>query len=313
MADLRNPKSAYSGYLLIFLAVTVFSTIEVGSQHLQKELGVSALDVSLLRFGIGGTFLVFATWAQVGRKRLFEVVRRDGIRLMPLGLLGSTIVSLCFHRGLMLTSSMIGGAIFSINPAVVTLIFIAFRVDKLNWSRIIGVILGGLCVYVTNIGAQAHEPAFPRYFTGNMFIFASVLAWSFYFFLVRDYIRKYSGLVVSCITVFGGFLGLLLFAPFASSLGWGKSLSFFSTLTATGWILTLYLGIVSVGLGYYWLYTGLSRTGVSSGMVFFFIKPALVALLAHFLQGQALSAWIWLGIILATASIFVAGIAGKTS
>ena len=151
---------------------------------------------------------------------------------------------------------MIGGAIFSINPAIIALIFIIFRVERPNWSRVTGIILGIACVYVTNIGAQAHEPEFPRHFAGNMFMIATVLAWSFYFFLVRDYIRKYSGLVVSCITVIGGSAGLLLFAPFASSLGWSGSLSFFNTLTASGWVLAFYLGIVTVGLGYYWLYTG---------------------------------------------------------
>ena len=130
--------------------------------------------------------------------------------------------------------------------------------------------------------------------------------------LVRDYLRKYSGVVVSCIMVAGGMIGLLLFAPFSSSLGWGRSLTFFNSLTVTGWLLVLYLGIVTVGLGYYWLYIGLSRTGVSSGMMIFFVKPALVALLAHFLQGQPLSIWIGLGIILAAASVFVVGMAGRT-
>ena len=310
---MRSPRPAYSGYPLIFLAVAVFSTIEVGSQYLLKELKISALDMSLLRFGIGGIFLTVLAWAQVGRRKLFQVVRADGLRLALLGLLGATTVSLCFHRSLMLTSSMIGGAIFSINPAVIALIFVVFRVDRLTWPRMAGIILGIACVGVTNIGARVHEPEFPRYFAGNMFMVAAVLAWSFYFFLVRDYIKKYSGLVVSCIMVMGGLLGLLLFAPFAPSLGWGESMAFFSRLTVTGWILALYLGIFTTGLGYYLLYTGLAKTGVSNGMMIFFIKPALVVLLAHFLQDQPLSAWIWIGITLAAASIFVVGIAGRVT
>ncbi len=312
MGDLRDPKSVYSGYLLILLAVIVFSSIEVGSQHLQKGMSVSALDVSLLRFSIGGIFLTIAALVQVGRKRLVEIVKIDGLRLASLGLIGGTGVALCFHRSLMLTSSMIGGAIFSINPAVVALIFIIFRVDRPTLSRVIGIVLGIACVLVTNIGAQAHEPEFPRYLAGNMFMVGAVLAWSLYFFLVRDYLRKYSGVVVSCIMVAGGMIGLLLFAPFSSSLGWGKSLTFFNSLTVTGWLLALYLGVVTVGLGYYWLYIGLSRTGVSSGMMIFFVKPALVALLAHFLQGQPLSIWIGLGIMLAAASVLVVGMAGRT-
>ena len=307
MADLK-----YSGYLLILLAVVFFSTIEVGSQHLQKEMGVSALDISVLRFSVGGIFLVVVALAQVGWRRLFQIVRADGLRLALLGLLGATAVSLCFHRSLMLTSSMIAGAIFSINPAIVALIYSIFRVDKLTWQRMTGVALGLACVLVTSIGSQAHEPDFPRYFLGNMFMVGAVLAWSFYFLLVRDYIKKYGGLIVSAIVVVSGSFGLLLFAPFAPSLGWGKSLAFFGELTLNGWILALYLGTVSVGLGYYLLYTGLAKTGISNGMMVFFIKPGLVALLAHFLQGQPLSMWIGLGIALATASIFVVSMAGKT-
>ena len=312
MADIRGPKSVYSGYLPILLAVAVFSSIEVGSQHLQRQMGISALDVSLLRFGIGGIFLIVAALVQVGWKRFFAIVKVDGLKLALLGLLGATVVPLFFHRSLMLTSSMIAGAIFSINPAVIAIIFIIFRVDKPTISRIIGIILGIACVLVSNIGAQAHEPEFPGYFAGNMFMVGSVLAWSFYFFLVRDYIKKHSGIVVSCIMVVGGTSGLLLFAPFSASLGWGESLAFFSSLTAAGWLLALYLGVVAVGLGYCCLYIGLSKTGVSNGMMIFFVKPALVALLAYFLQGQPLSMWIGLAIMLAAASILVVGIASRT-
>jgi len=275
-------------------------------------MGVSALDISVLRFSVGGIFLVVVALAQVGWRRLLEIVRADGLRLALLGLLGATAVSLCFHRSLMLTSSMIAGAIFSINPAIVALIYSIFRVDRLTWQRMTGVALGLACVLVTSIGSQAHEPEFPRYFLGNMFMVGAVLAWSFYFLLVRDYIKKYGGLIVSAIVVVSGSFGLLLFAPLAPLLGWGKSLAFFGELTLNGWILALYLGIISVGLGYYLLYTGLSKTGISNGMMVFFIKPGLVALLAHFLQDQPLSIWIGLGIALATASIFVVSMAGKT-
>lgn len=311
MGNIGKSKSVYSGYVLIFLAVTVFSTIEVGAQYLQKEMGVSALDVSLIRFSIGGLFLLVAALVQTGWKKFVKVVEADGLKLALLGLLGATAVALCFHRSLMLTSSMIAGAIFSINPAVIALIFIIFHVDKPTISRLIGILLGIACVIVSNIGAQAHEPEFPRYFLGNTFMFGAVLAWSFYFFLVRNYLKKYSGLVVSCIMVLGGSIGLLLFAPFSEALGWGESLAFFKSLTGKGWILALYLGIATVGLGYCWLYIGLSRTGVSNGMMIFFVKPALVALLAHFIQGQPLSLWIGVGIALAIASIFVVSFASR--
>lgn len=317
MADLksiiRHAKVAYSGYPSVLLAVVIFSTIEVSSQYLQREMSISALDISILRFGIGGTFLIIAAWMRTDREKMLDIIKKDGLRLALLGLLGVTAVALCFHRSLMLTSSMIGGAIFSINPAVVALLFIIFRVEKLKLPLVFGIFLGIVCIYVTNIGAQAHKPEFPQYFTGNMFMVGAVLAWSLYFLLVRNYIRKYSGLIVSSIMVVGGSIGLLLFAPFSSALGWGSSLSSIGTLSLTGWILALYLGVVTVGLGYYWLYTGLSKTGVTNGMMVFFIKPALVALLAHFLQGQRFSAWILTGITLAVASIIVVGVAERPS
>ena len=308
MANSEDAKSAYSGYPMIFVAIVIFSTIEVVSQHLQKELGVSALDMALLRFGIGGAFLAVAAWAQVGRKRMFEIVRKDGLRLALYGLLGTTIVSLSFHESLMLTSSMIGGAIFSVNPAVVALIFVVFRVEKPKWSTMMGILLGIACICATNIGAEAHEPEFPRYFVGNMLMVVAVLAWSFYFLLVRDYLKKYSPLVVGCIAVNGGTIGLLLFAPFAPYFGWEGSLSFLGILTPIGWVLALYLGIFTIGVGYYLLYSGLAKTGISRGMMSFFIKPALVALLAYFLQDQPLSMWIAVGIILAAASVFAVGL-----
>lgn len=296
------------GYLLVLLAVLIFSTIEVASQYLQREQNLPAFDLSLLRFGIGGLFLVILACIKTGKEKYLRIIRTDGWKLALLGLLGTTMLSLCYHRSLMLTSSMIGGAIFSINPAVVALIFIISRVEKPTWSKIVGIILGIACVYITNMGAQAHEPEFPDYLTGNLFMIGAVFSWSFYFFLIRDFIRKYSAFVVSSIAVFSGSIGLLFFIPFVPLLGWGESFIFFNKLTPFGWILVLYLGIVTVGLGYYWLYTGLAKTGVSNGMMLFFIKPAVVALLAHLLQSQSLSPLIWIGIILAAGSILVVSI-----
>ncbi|MGQ9610052.1 MAG: DMT family transporter [bacterium] len=296
------------GYLLVLLAVLVFSTIEVGSQYLQREQDLPAFDLSLLRFGIGGLFLAILAYIKTGREQYFKIIRTDGWKIALLGLLGTTILSLFYHRSLMLTSSMIGGAIFSINPAVVALIFIISKVDKPKWSKIFGIILGVACVYVTNKGSQAHEPEFPDYLTGNLFMIGAVFSWSFYFFLIRDFIKRYSAFVVSSIAVFSGSIGLLLFIPFVPLLGWGESLIFFNKLNPFGWILVFYLGIVTVGLGYYWLYTGLAKTGVSNGMMLFFIKPAIVALLANLLQGQLLSPLIWIGIILAAGSILVVSV-----
>lgn len=310
LKDLKKSHSQWNGYLLVILAVIVFSTIEVASQYVQREEHVSAFDLSLLRFGIGGIFLIIAAFARVGKSEMLRIIKLDGWRIALLGLIGTTALALTYHRSLMLTSSMIGGAIFSINPAVVALIFLLLRVEKLSWSRVIGIILGIACVYITNKGARSHEPEFPDYLTGNLFMIGAVLSWSIYFFLIRDYLKKYSPVVVSAIAIVSGALGLVLTVPLIPLLGWGDTLSFYKTLTPFGWGLVIYLGVVTVGLGYYWLYTGLSITGVSKGMMIFFIKPALVALLAHFLQHQPLSKWIWIGIALASASIIIVGMNG---
>jgi len=304
----KDRRWVINGYLLVTIAIIVFSTIEVASQHVQREEKVSAFDLSLLRFGIGGLVLVISAFIRFGKGEMFRIIKTDGWRIALLGLIGTTALSLCYHRSLMLTSSMIGGAIFSINPAIVAMIFLVSRVEKPSWSKIVGVVLGIVCVYVTNKGARSHEPEFPDYFVGNIFMILAVLAWSFYFFLVRNYIKKYSALVVSSIAVISGSIGLIVTVPLIPLLSWGETLTFYKVLPPIGWILVFYLGIVTVGLGYLWLYMGLARTGISKGMMIFFIKPAIVALLAHFLQHQPLSPWIWLGIILASASIIIVGI-----
>ena len=310
MGNLKSDKSQLGGFLLVTLAVIVFSTIEVASQHVQREQGLSVFDLSLLRFGIGGIVLGIAALIRTGKKEMLSIIKSDGWRIALLGLIGTTALSMFYQRSLMLTSSMIGGAIFSINPAIVALLFLIARIDKPTLPRLLGVALGVICVLVTNKGAKSHEPQFPDYFIGNLFAVGAVMAWSFYFFLVRDYIKKYSALAVSSISLIGGSIGLLIVMPFVPLLGWGEAFTFYKILTPFGWGLVLYLGIVTVGFGYYWLYRGLAKTGVSSGMMIFFIKPALVALLAHFLQRQPLSPWIWVGIILASVSIITVGIDG---
>lgn len=306
--DEAHGRRRFWGYSLVSLAIVVFSTIEVASQYLQKDQGVSALDMSLLRFGIGGVVLALASCLKTGFGRYLEIAKNDGSKIALMGLIGTTALSLCYHRSLMLTSSMIGGAIFSINPAVVAGIFVITRVEKLRWSKVLGIVLGMACVIVTNIGAKAHEPQFPNYSLGNLLMILAVLSWSLYFFLIRDYLIRYGALIVSSIAVVSGSIGLILTMPILPSIGWGETLTFHEHLTPLGWVIVLYLGIVTVGLGYYWLYTGLAITGISNGMMLFFMKPIIVALLAHLLQGQELSMTIWFGVLLAASSVAIVGL-----
>jgi len=161
VGNLKSDKSQLGGFLLVTLAVIVFSTIEVASQHVQREQGLSVFDLSLLRFGIGGIVLGIAALIRTGKKEMFSIIKSDGWRIALLGLIGTTALSMFYHRSLMLTSSMIGGAIFSINPAIVALLFLIARIDKPTLPRLLGVALGVICVLVTNKRRKISRTAVP--------------------------------------------------------------------------------------------------------------------------------------------------------
>ena len=67
------------------------------------------------------------------------------------------------------------------------------------------------------------------------------------------------------------------------------------------WCWLLYLGVVTVGLGYFLYFEGMRRVPASRGASLFYLKPVLALLFAHVFLGEPVS------YKLLAASLLVAG------
>ena len=92
-------------------------------------------------------------------------------------------------------------------------------------------------------------------------------------------------------------LGILL----AVQGGWGELAGY----NVRAWTWLLYLGLVTVGIGYILYFEGMRRVPASRGASLFYLKPVLALLFAHFALGEPISYTLLLASVLVASGILL--------
>jgi drug/metabolite transporter (DMT)-like permease len=94
----------------------------------------------------------------------------------------------------------------------------------------------------------------------------------------------------------------LAFAVLLAALGgWGELASY--DAGTWGWL--LYLGVVTVGLGYLLYFEGMRRVPASRGASLFYLKPVLAVLLAHYALGEPVTYALVLATVMVAAGVLL--------
>lgn len=272
------------GFLYVFGAIVLFSTIEVVSKYLQSGMGtgkpLGADQVASLRFMLGGLLLLpFAVGG--GRGSLAaRAVRNDPVPLVLLGVVGVFLTFFLFHQGVERASASTAAVVFSGNPIFTSLLAVLLLKERLRAVGWLGIGLGFLGALAAVTGFHLSGLFSRDDFLGGILVLSSALTWSAYTVYGKRYSQVYGGLTVSFLSIVAGS------AMFALLLGvrggWGELASY--DAGTWGWL--LYLGMVTVGIGYLLYFEGMRQVPASRGASLFYLKPILALLLAHYALGE---------------------------
>jgi drug/metabolite transporter (DMT)-like permease len=292
-----------SGYLLVLGAIVLFSTIEVVSKYLQAGEGaagqVGSTQVATLRFVFGAVFLLALLLGRREMRFMAEAAVKDGPAIALLGAVGVFLTFFLFHEGIESTGAATAAVIFSMNPVFTVLIASLALRERLGLMGWIGVGIGLLGAFTAITGFEFSGLLSRDDFTGSLMVLASAVTWSVYTVYGKKYSERYGSLVLSFLTMAVGSALLALLLTVKG--GWGEMAVY--NLRAWGWL--LYLGVITVGVGYILYFEGMQRVPASRGASLFYVKPVLAVFIAYLALGEPISYSLLLASVMVAAGILL--------
>jgi drug/metabolite transporter (DMT)-like permease len=291
------------GYLYVLGAIVLFSTIEVVAKYLQTGAGaasqVGPQQVATLRFLLGAAFILVLLLGQRQGRFIAEAVRVDGLPIALLGAVGVFLTFFLLHEGIESTSASTAAVIFSMNPVFTVLIASLVLRERLGIAGWLGVGLGLVGAFVAVTGFHFSGLFSREDFLGGILVLISAATWSIYTVYGKRYSERYGSLVLSFLTMAAG--SLLLAVLLTVEGGWAEMADY--NLRAWAWL--LYLGVVTVGIGYILYFEGMRRVPASRGASLFYLKPVLALLFAHFALGEPISYTLLLAAVMVASGILL--------
>lgn len=284
------------------------STIEVVSKYLQAGEGVAAevgsTQLAALRFIFGALFLLPLLFYPRQRKRCGRALRYDPLPMILLGVVGVFLTFYLFHLGVEHAAASTAAVVFSMNPVFTAVIAYFVLEEHLGLPGWTGVSLGMIGAFLAITGFQFSGIFGRDDFLGGVFMLLSALCWSAYTVYGKRYSERYGAMAVSLLSMA---VGSVFFAVFLTMQGgWQEMASY--NLTAWAWI--LYLGVVTVSLGYLLYFEGMRRMPASRGASLFYLKPVLALIFAYVALGESISYALLLASVLVAAGILLVTLTG---
>lgn len=275
------------GYLLVLGAIILFSTIEVVSKYLQSGAGaagtVGPSQVATLRFVFGAAFILLLVLGRRETRFMAQAVKKDGLPIALLGAVGVFLTFFLMHEGIETTSASAAAVIFSMNPVFTVLVASLALRERLGLLGWLGVGIGLLGAFAAITGFKLSGLFSRDDFLGSLLVLISAVTWSVYTVYGKKYSERYGSLVLSFLTMAVG--SVLLSVLLTVQGGWSEMAGY----DLRAWVWLLYLGIITVGVGYILYFGGMRRVPASRGASLFYLKPILAVFIAYLALGEPIS------------------------
>ena len=254
------------GYIYVYSAIVIFSSIEV----ISKFISVSIDPLNLWLFRMIFAILVFIPF--VRKKSLRNLERRDWFNLTWLGVFTVGIGTSLYHVGLSHISAAEVAIVFSSNPLFVLLFSKLIYKERFPLRVYLGMSLGFIAVIVTSyIPGQFFHDLY------SLYIIVSAILFALYTVVGRVISKKTSSATLNSISFGIGIITVLCIMRY-----------FHDTiqLSVRDIPYVVYLGTVATGVAYLLFFKGVKKISASLGSMSFFVKPWLAAFFAFLILGE---------------------------
>lgn len=237
------------------------------------------LAFNALRF-LGATILLYLLVRLTGET--VSIHRSDWMGIALLGLLGNGIYQLLFISGIALTTATNSSLILAMVPITVAIMGVVLRLERISWWAWVGIALSftGLCLLI--LGNQGGEGQTRSRLAGDVLVFAAMICWSAYTILSKPYVRRYSTLSVTVISMASG-AGFIFLASLPSlfSQNW-------ASVSWNGWLGLIFSSVFAIALGYLAWFTGVRAVGSARTAIYSNFTPVVTLVSSALMLGESL-------------------------
>ena len=294
------------GAVLAALSVVGFATTFVAGGELAHERGVTPVVLAMTRFLIaGGAMLAAGLLMPATRRSLFALRRRDWLRLLWLGPIGTAAMAWFVFMGCARVSVANASMADALTPLGIFAVS-AVVTRRATPLQLLGLALGFVGALFT---IQVLGPGGLRlsaYGLGDVYILASAIVWGVYTVLGRDDIRRLGPYAFSTWTMLIGaalLLALLAIGELATGGGLVGGLTWPAGMRE--WCLVLVLGLFCTLLPFLTWNAAQNDLPLSVLAMSAYFTPAVAVLVDWAFSGRTVTVWQVAGTALICASAVV--------
>ncbi len=203
------------------------------------------------------------------RENDWRVEKKDLINILTIGFIGHFIYQIFYIYGISNTTAGNASLIFGALPVIVAFINVIFKIEKLNYITIIGIIISFIGITLVVLGTEQETSFTGKYFLGNVMIFMGTFAWGVYTIINKKYLKKYSSLKL---TTYGITTSMIFMC-----ILWSKQilLQDWSRVSFGGVASIIYSGTLSIAIASVFWSIGVSKIGSTKTSVYNNITPVI--------------------------------------
>ena len=274
------------GLVLGFSATFSWASFYIVSRYFfgTDSDGLDPLWSSCLRYLIASLILFGCLIALKQVPSLGTALRKDWKMLLMLGLIGIVGESTLLFYSMKFTTAARSNLLTNISPVATAVMSWFITREVFSRSQIFGMVLGflGMCTVFFLRGGDNFSGSGTSFLAGDLMAVAAGICWSAFTVLGERAVRQYGPHVIMC----GAFMfGALAMIPIMGFAGSKVTLS----IDLRGWLMILYLGIISNALANVCWYAALKYLRPGELGSFGYVSIVLTFLLAYCFLGEKIT------------------------
>jgi drug/metabolite transporter (DMT)-like permease len=287
-------KPTKTTYLLLVLVILIWGNSFVAIKHAVQFL--APVELTILRFV--PVALIFGVLLLTTRRVTFwQMVRRDWLGLVLLGLSGVVAYNLALNTGENQVPAGTASLIISLNPAFTFLLSVVFLKERPTAKKAMGLAIAflGLYVIVRYANNQQIDFSYLRY------VFITMLAplcWAIYTILGKPLVARHPPLLVVGGAMMAAVIPLLFLVR-------GSLIAKLPTLPPSAWLSIAFLSLACTVFAFIIWFRALQRMEASQAASFVYLEPLFGVSFSKLLLNEPITLALVIGAALLIGGVYL--------
>lgn len=281
-------------YLLLVLVTLIWGNSFIAIKHAVQFL--APVELTIVRFI--PVALIFGILLLTTRRVAFwQMVRRDWLGLVLLGLSGAVVYNLALNTGESRVPAGTASLIISLNPAFTFILSVVFLRERPTVKKAMGLVIAflGLYVIVRYASNQQVDFSYLRY------VFITMLAplcWAIYTILGKPLVTRYPPLMVVGGAMMVAVIPLLFLVR-------GSLIAKLPTLPPSVWVSIAFLSLVCTVFAFVIWFRALQRMEASQAASFVYLEPLFGVSFSKLLLDEPITLALLIGAALLVGGVYL--------